>query len=68
MSVLDRDLTDRRKTAEVDAGELAGGSYASMLRTEAGRRLKAVPTAFYADPPTALFGERGPGGFEGWVA
>ena len=34
---------------------LRGGSYASMATAELGRRLKRVPTAFYARKPACLF-------------
>lgn len=52
---LDKDLRDRKKTSELDVGELLGAAYASMFGAEAGRRLKAVPTAFYRAPPARLF-------------
>ncbi|KAG2488616.1 hypothetical protein HYH03_012789 [Edaphochlamys debaryana] len=72
--VLDKDLTDRTKTAEVALDALlgagagaaggaaaGGGSYAALVRGELGRRLKAAPVAFYpaGKAPVALFG---PGG------
>jgi U3 small nucleolar RNA-associated protein 19 len=53
-AVLDKDLSDRKKTAEVDMAPLRGGSYASMLTGELSRRLKRVPTAFYAERPARL--------------
>lgn len=73
-AILDRDLTNRRKTAEVDVGEVLQASYTSMFDKEAGRRLKQVPTAFHATPPTSLFEGVGAGGgagegshgFPGW--
>ncbi len=54
-TILDKDLRDRKKTSEVDISELLTASYASMFAAEAGRRLKAVPTAFYRTPPERLF-------------
>ena len=62
---LDKDLSDKRKTAEVDVTELLDGSYAAMFRKEAGRRMKAVPTAFYRQPPNKLF-NTGLEDFAGW--
>jgi U3 small nucleolar RNA-associated protein 19 len=60
VAVLDRDLTDKRKTLDVELAPLAASSYASMLGEELGRRLKAVPLAFYtADTePKGLWGAR----------
>lgn len=63
---LDKDLSDKRKTAEVDITELLDGSYAAMFRKEAGRRMKAVPTAFYREPPSKLF-DTGMEDFAGWA-
>ena len=57
VSILDKDLRDRKKTAEVDVGEAMGAGYASMFAAEAGRRLKQVPAAFYRAPPEALFAD-----------
>lgn len=35
--------------------DLLGAGYASLFASEAGRRLRAVPTAFYREPPERLF-------------
>lgn len=53
-SVFDKDLSDRRKTAEVDMGSGLDASYASMFTREVERRLKQVPAAFYAESPQGL--------------
>eukprot|EP00884_Botryococcus_braunii_P013080 jgi/Botrbrau1/21773/Bobra.0190s0001.2 len=53
-SLLEKDLTDRRKTAEVDCGGLLPSSYTSMVVGEARRRLKAVPTSYFKVLPTDL--------------
>lgn len=56
--VLDRDTHDKRRFAELDAAALATASYASLFDDEAGRRLKAVPLAFYqpGEEPATLWG------------
>lgn len=56
-AVLDKDLSDKRRTAEVDMQPILGRSYASRFTTEVSRRLKGVPVAYYAKPQTALFPE-----------
>lgn len=67
-SILDKDLRDRKKTSEVDISELLAASYASMFAAETGRRLKAVPTAFYRTPPERLFeGPAVAADWPGWV-
>lgn len=53
--MLDKDLADRKKTAEVDIGPLLTLSYSGLTATELGRRLKHVPVAFYAQNPPELF-------------
>ena len=55
VAVLDKDLADRKKTAEVDIGPLLTSSYAELASTELGKRLKRVPVAFYAQKPQQLF-------------
>ncbi|KAG2424155.1 hypothetical protein HXX76_014688 [Chlamydomonas incerta] len=68
-AVLDKDLTDRTKTAEVNLEDLLGaagrdtpggaaGSYNALIRGELARKLRHVPTAFYGLglAPTCLFG------------
>lgn len=52
--MLDKDLTDRKKTAEVDLAPLLTGSYASLVSAELARRLKQVPVAFYPNKLTGL--------------
>ena len=53
-AVLDKDLADRKKTAEVDLVPLLAGSYTSLATTELSRRLKNVPVAFRAGKVTQL--------------
>jgi hypothetical protein len=56
VTVLDRDLSNRMVTADVDIAALANASYASLFAEEAERRLKAVPLAFYPEQtPRALW-------------
>lgn len=55
VAVLDKDLADRKKTAEVDIGPLLTSSYAELASMELGKRLKRVPVAFYAQKPQQLF-------------
>lgn len=47
VAVLDRDVTNRMKTADVDVAALASASYATLFAEDAERHLKAVPLAFY---------------------
>ncbi len=54
-AVLDKDLADRKKTAEVDIGPLLTLSYSELAAAELGRRLKHVPVAFYAQKCPELF-------------
>ena len=54
VTVLDKDLTDRKKTAEVDIGPLLTSSYSELSAAELGRRLKHVPVAFYAQKAPEL--------------
>jgi len=54
VSVLDKDLSDRVKTAEVDLEPVLAASYSSLITQEAARRLKAVPMAFYTHLPATL--------------
>ena len=54
--------------SELDVSDLLASSYASLFAVEAGRRLKAVPTAFYRAPPERLFEAGGAGAdWAGWV-
>ena len=56
VTVLDRDLSNRMVTADVDIAALANASYASLFAEETERRLKAVPLAFYPEQtPRALW-------------
>ena len=64
--MLDKDLTDRKKTSEVDIAPLLGDSYAAMVAAELKRRLKQAPVAFWAQPPTALFVQEAAADFPGW--
>ncbi|GAX81728.1 hypothetical protein CEUSTIGMA_g9156.t1 [Chlamydomonas eustigma] len=65
-SILDKDLTDRTKTTEVDMDPLVSASYSSLFSQEVERRLKQVPLAFYQQPPTKLFDARDLSDFLGW--
>jgi U3 small nucleolar RNA-associated protein 19 len=46
-SILDKDMTDRRKSTEVNIEEVLSASYSFMFDKEIKKRLKAVPTAVY---------------------
>ena len=61
MAVLDKDLTDRKRTSELDVGALVASSYGSLIARLCKQRLKHVPVAFHAEPPEQLFapGEAG---------
>lgn len=67
MSILDKDLGDRKKTAEVDVGALLRSSYSECFAVETERRLKSVPVAFFPLPPTQLFPSAAKPDFSGWV-
>ena len=47
-TVLDKDLTNKLKSAEIDISEVLSASYASIFDREINKRLKSVPTAIYA--------------------
>ena len=64
--MLDKDLTDRKKTSEVDIAPLLTDSYAAMVGAELKRRLKQVPVAFWSSPPSALFVQEAAVDFPGW--
>ncbi len=66
MAVLDKDLGNRVKTSEVDLQPLLGLTYGAMFRAEAERRIKAVPLAFYQQPPTKVFDANCAADFPGW--
>jgi len=55
VTILDKDLADRKKTAEVDIAPLLTSSYSEMSTGELAKRLKQVPVAFYAQKPQQLF-------------
>ncbi|XP_010266227.1 PREDICTED: nucleolar complex protein 4 homolog isoform X2 [Nelumbo nucifera] len=61
---LETDLTVRAKTTEVAVKDFSSGSYATIFRSEIGRRVKQVPLAFYKATPTSLFSESE---FAGWT-
>ena len=63
VAVLDRDLTNPKKTAEVNIRDLATGSYTSLCKAELTRRIRQIPTAVYAQPPAGLFVAEQ---FDGW--
>ncbi|KXZ55062.1 hypothetical protein GPECTOR_3g22 [Gonium pectorale] len=67
-AVLDKDLSDRTKTAEINLEEVLGAadgqtggasggasSYNALIRAELSRKLRKVPVAFYSKPPVSLF-------------
>ena len=56
VAVLDRDVSNRMQTADIDVAALANASYATLFGEDVERRLKAVPLAFYAEQtPQALW-------------
>ncbi|BFI23924.1 U3 small nucleolar RNA-associated protein 19 [Marchantia polymorpha subsp. ruderalis] len=61
---LETDLTVRAKTTEMSISDFSSTSYATIFNEEVGRRLKAVPLAFYHTVPSTLFAENC---FEGWT-
>lgn len=63
---LDEDLTDRRKTAEVDVGALVAISTAAMVDRELARKIKQAPLRFHRDPPESLLGSAPAVDFAGW--
>ncbi len=67
VSILDKDLGDRKRTAEVDVGALLRSSYSEFLTLETEKRLKSVPVAFYSAPPSQLFHDAAQVDFPGWV-
>ena len=67
VSILDKDLGDRKRTAEVDVGALLRSSYSEYLMLETEKRLKSVPVAFYPAPPNQLFQDAAKVDFPGWV-
>jgi U3 small nucleolar RNA-associated protein 19 len=65
-TVLDKDLTDRPRTNEVDIDPILSTSYTSLFNAELARRLKQVPLAFYQRQPTKLFDDNCDADFGGW--
>ena len=53
--VLDRDLSDRVKTAELPMGDVCAASYASLMAEELGARVKAAPLTFHRGGLTGMF-------------
>lgn len=66
-SILDKELSDRTKTTEVDVDPLLTSSYSSLFKHEVERRVKQVPLAFYKHPPSKLFGPESEKDFAGWA-
>lgn len=64
---LDKDLGDRKRTAELDISEVLTASYSNMFAREVKRRLKQIPTAFYSVAPTELMNELTADDFPGWT-
>ena len=68
VSILDKDLGDRKRTAEVNIQALLRSSYSELFTLETEKRLKSVPVAFYANPPKELYPEiQRAVEFAGWV-
>lgn len=67
VSILEKDLGDRKRTAEVDIGALLRSSYSEYFAVETQKRLKSVPVAFFPMPPTQLFPNAAKLEFPGWV-
>lgn len=64
---LEKDLSDKKKTAELDISELIGGSYSNLVSNELSRRIKQVPVAFYQTAPKGLFDSLNESGFSEWT-
>jgi U3 small nucleolar RNA-associated protein 19 len=67
-SILEKDLSDRKRTAEIDVGDVLTASYTSMFTREVEKRLKSVPAAFYAveEMPKKVLDEQFNDDFRGW--
>ncbi|GJP47371.1 hypothetical protein CLOM_g6569 [Closterium sp. NIES-68] len=52
---LEKDLSERSSTVEVNVGDFSHTSYGTIMADELGRRVKAVPLAFFEHTPTTLF-------------
>ena len=55
VSLLERDLTDRVKTKELEMGDLCAANYGSLVREELDARVKKVALATRAEAFTSLF-------------
>ncbi|KAK9792757.1 hypothetical protein WJX73_008611 [Symbiochloris irregularis] len=66
VATLDKDLRDRKKTAEVDIHALAAASYHSRVMGLLSQRLKFVPVAFYPETPQGLFSILTKQDYAGW--
>ncbi len=66
--ILEKDLSDRKRTAEIDVGDVLSASYTSMFTREVERRLKSVPAAFYAvdEAPKKVMDDQCSIDFQGW--
>jgi U3 small nucleolar RNA-associated protein 19 len=53
-TMLEKDMTNKVKTAEIDISEVLGTSYASLFDKEVKRKLKAVSTTVYAGTRTGV--------------
>ena len=54
VTVLDKDLTDRKRTSELDITSHVAASYGSLVTRLCSQRLKYVPLKFHAQAPTQL--------------
>jgi hypothetical protein len=62
---LDRDLTDKRRTAEVDMAPLLSEGYSSQITSELEKKLRKAPATSFLSPneaPRGLFDH----GLPGW--
>ena len=55
VQVLDKDLSDRVKTAELPVGDVCASSYASLMGEELGARIKSAPLTVHRGGYTGLF-------------
>lgn len=60
---LDRDLTDRKKVAEIDMAPLLAGGYSTQLQAELSKKLRKPPSCAY-EGMGSLFDA----GLPGWTA
>mmetsp|Transcript_16956 Transcript_16956/g.32481 ORF Transcript_16956/g.32481 Transcript_16956/m.32481 type:complete len:595 (+) Transcript_16956:111-1895(+) len=67
VKVLEKDLTERRKTTEMPTADTTGYSYQSLLDEELGQKMKRAPLAFYETLPKTLLDPSALcGSFPGW--